>query len=57
MKFFMMMFPAFFALVNPASTRAKPACMNITRMAASTSQTSLTAFATSPMTPSSARIR
>jgi hypothetical protein len=46
MTFFMMMFPAFFALVKPASTRANPACMNITRTAASTIQTSLTAIPT-----------
>lgn len=32
-KFFIMMLPAFFALVNPASTKVKPACMKNTRKA------------------------
>ena len=32
-KFFIMMFPAFFARVNPASTIAKPACMKNTNAA------------------------
>ncbi len=30
-KFFIMILPAFFALVNPVSTIAKPACMKNTR--------------------------
>ncbi len=33
-RFFMMMLQAFFARVNPASTRANPACMKKTRNAA-----------------------
>ena len=34
MTFFMMMLPAFLARVNPVSTMANPACMNMTRKAA-----------------------
>lgn len=48
MKFFMMMLPALFARVNPASTRAKPGCMNITRIAATMIHSASTAAATSP---------
>ncbi len=32
-RFFIMMFPAFFALVNPVSTIAKPACIQKTSAA------------------------
>ena len=32
-RFFIMIFPAFFALVNPVSTIAKPACIQKTRAA------------------------
>src|SRR5437867_12665978 len=32
------MWPAFFSRVSPASRKAKPACMNITRMAVTTTQ-------------------
>src|SRR5438094_398938 len=32
------MWPAFFIRVRPASRKAKPACMNITRMAVTTTQ-------------------
>ncbi len=32
-RFFMMMLPAFLALVKPVSTMAKPACMKKTRAA------------------------
>ena len=32
-RFFMIMFPAFFALVNPVSTIAKPACIKNTNAA------------------------
>src|SRR3954454_13999613 len=32
------MWPAFFILVSPASRNAKPACMNITRTAVTTTQ-------------------
>src|SRR3954447_15954141 len=32
------MWPAFFMRVSPASRNAKPACMNITRIAATTTQ-------------------
>src|SRR5881409_1173247 len=35
---------AFFMRVRPASRKAKPACMNMTRTAASTTQTVLTAI-------------
>src|ERR1700716_4350837 len=37
-KFIAIVGTAFFALVNPVSTSAKPTCMNITRNAASTTQ-------------------
>jgi hypothetical protein len=33
-RFFIRMLPAFLARAKPISTRAKPACMNMTRMAA-----------------------
>ena len=49
MKFFMMMLPAFLARVNPDSTRANPACMNMTSMPAMTTHTSSSAAATSAM--------
>ena len=37
-RFLAMMFPTFFALVRPASTRAKPACIRNTRQPATISQ-------------------
>src|SRR5919202_584892 len=36
--FFPAMWPAFFIRVRPASRNAKPACMNMTRMAVTTTQ-------------------
>ena len=41
MRFFIMMFTAFLARVNPDSTRAKPACMKKTRQAATRVQRKL----------------
>jgi organic radical activating enzyme len=41
-RFFMMMFPVFFALVNPASTMANPACIQNTRAAPAKNQTANT---------------
>ena len=41
-KFFMIMFPAFFALVNPASTMANPACIQNTSAAPIKNQTANT---------------
>ena len=38
------MWPAFFIRVRPASTKAKPACMNMTSIAATTTQTVFTAI-------------
>src|SRR5438067_330046 len=38
------MWPAFFIRVSPASRKAKPACMNITRIAATTTQIVLAAI-------------
>src|SRR6266571_8336336 len=38
------MCPAFFIRVSPASRKAKPACMNMTRTAVTTTQTVLTAI-------------
>src|SRR5207302_9462385 len=43
MKFIVMVWAAFLARVNPVSTRAKPACMNITRNPATSVQTKLIA--------------
>src|SRR3954453_19977605 len=42
--FFPAMCAAFFILVSPASRKAKPACMNMTSTAASTTQTVLAAM-------------
>src|SRR3954470_10146475 len=42
--FFPAMWAAFFMRVRPASRKAKPACMNMTRTAAMTTQTVLTAM-------------
>ena len=44
MRFFMMIFVAFFALVSPVSTRAKPACMKNTRDPVSISHSMSMAF-------------
>src|SRR5205809_2171532 len=41
--FFAAMCPAFFMRVRPASRKAKPACMNITRIAVTTTQMVLAA--------------
>src|SRR5256885_5203667 len=41
------MWPAFFIRVNPASRNAKPACMNITRTAVTTTQIVLAAISRS----------
>src|SRR3954454_2310710 len=41
--FFAAMWPAFFMRVRPASRNAKPACMNITRIAVTTTQMVLAA--------------
>src|SRR5256885_4968963 len=41
------MWPAFFIRVNPASRKAKPACMNITRTAVTTTQIVLAAISRS----------
>src|SRR5256886_9278464 len=43
MKFMVMVWAAFLARVNPVSTMAKPACMNITRNPATSVQTKLIA--------------
>src|SRR2546422_7917372 len=43
MKFIVVVWAAFLARVNPVSTRAKPACMNITRNPATSVQTKLIA--------------
>ena len=43
MKFIVMVWAAFLARVNPVSTIAKPACMNITRNPATSVQTKLIA--------------
>src|SRR5881392_3868418 len=43
MKFIVMVWAAFLARVNPVSTMAKPACMNITRNPATSVQTKLIA--------------
>ncbi len=51
----MMMLPAFFALVNPASTRANPACMNMTSAPARRSHTASTAMPTSAIEASWAK--
>src|SRR5579885_3551078 len=45
--FFPAMCPAFFMRVSPASRKAKPACMNITRTAVITTQTVDTAISSS----------
>ena len=45
--FFAAMCPTFFIRVSPASRNAKPACMNITRTAAMTTQIVLAAIASS----------
>ena len=42
-RFFMIMLPAFFALVKPVSTMAKPACMKKTRAAPNRTQIVFTA--------------
>src|SRR5215204_2934390 len=44
------MWPAFFIRVSPASRNAKPACMNITRIAATTTQTVLVTISVSLLT-------
>src|SRR5437762_1306136 len=41
------MWPAFFIRVRPASRKANPACMNMTRTAATTTQTVLAAMSRS----------
>src|SRR6478672_13838331 len=41
MKFIVMVWPAFLERVNPVSTNAKPACMNMTRNPASSVHTKL----------------
>src|SRR6056297_3245465 len=43
-RFFMIIFPALFALVKPISTMANPACMKNTRNAATSIQTTLIAL-------------
>ena len=43
-RFFMIIFPAFFALVKPVSTMAKPACIKNTRNAATSVHTTLIGF-------------
>src|SRR5438034_4714985 len=45
--FFPAMWPAFFILVSPASRKAKPACMNITSTAVTTTQIVLAAISRS----------
>ena len=45
--FFAAMWPTFFIRVSPASRKAKPACMNSTRIAARTTQIVLAAKASS----------
>ena len=45
--FFAAMWPTFFIRVSPASRKAKPACMNSTRIAARTTQIVLAANASS----------
>ena len=45
--FFAAMWPTFFIRVRPASTKANPACMNITSTAAMTTQMVLDAIASS----------
>src|SRR3989442_3162258 len=52
MKFIVMVCAAFFARVNPVSTSAKPACMNITRKPATSVQTKLMATVLASMSPS-----
>ena len=47
MRFFIMIFPAFFALVKPASTIAKPACIQNTNAAPTRNQTPNTIVLTS----------
>ena len=42
MKFMLMVCIAFFARVNPVSTSANPACMNMTRKPVTSSHTKLT---------------
>src|SRR5467141_762082 len=55
MKFIVMVCAAFFARVKPVSTRAKPACMNITRKPATSVQTKLMATVLASMSPSGVR--
>src|SRR5437870_7363749 len=43
MKFIIMVWPAFLARVKPVSASAKPACMNMTRKPATSTQTKLMA--------------
>ena len=50
--FFAAMWPTFFIRVSPASRKAKPACMNITSIAARTTQTVLAAMASSLLSSS-----
>src|SRR5882762_11629260 len=52
MKFMVMVCAAFFERVNPVSTSAKPACMNITRKPATSVQTKLMATVLASMSPS-----
>ena len=47
-RFFMMMLPAFFALVKPVSTMAKPACIQKTKAAPIRYQNSIVIFSTTP---------
>ena len=44
MKFIIMVWLAFFARQRPVSTRANPACMNMTRKPATSVHTKLTAM-------------
>ncbi len=46
---------AFFIRVSPASRKANPACMNMTRTAATTTQTVLTAMMISALLTSPSR--
>src|SRR5882762_6602711 len=55
MKFIVIVCAAFFARVKPVSTRAKPACMNITRKPATSVQTKLMATVLASMSPSGVR--
>src|SRR5882672_2606073 len=54
-KFIAIVWATFFARVRPVSTRAKPACMNITRKPATSVQTKLMATVLASMSPSGVR--